>query len=395
MADEKIIIPSSLESSQSDTPSVRATSACSTGCEKWCQYICEIECQGGCQVCERICTYCESCQSCVTTCMSSCESGEGTKYNIGATISYSANGGSGAPSNTPYSESGSSSSSKTVGITLSSTVPSRTNYRFDGWSYGGTVYSSGGTIYVTASTSYPTYTVVAQWSPLPALTGTFTAQSSTSASFTATFSNGDSSYLRHRFIRVWLNGSLIGDYYSSSAGGASSTFSGTITGLTPSTLYYWAIQLGYFEGPSDYQNPVMASYTDQGQFDTYDQPYASLTVPSETTSLTVPWSFTASVNTWWALQIDGTEVYSGSGDRSQSGSYTFTTYGVHTFTLYVWNHSEYDVDSATVTIKRPGAQAYVYATKNGVEKWWPATVYVYNNGWTEATAHVYSGGWQP
>ena len=38
--------------------------------------------------------------------------------------------------------------------------------------------------------------------------------------------------------------------------------------------------------------------------------------------------------------------------------------------------------------------AYIYATKNGTTKWWPATPYIYSNGWQPATAYVYSNGWQ-
>ena len=98
-------------------------------------------------------------------------SGSGTSYSSGATystnaalalyaiytantytVSYNANGGSGAPS----------SQTKTYGVslTLSTTVPTLTNYTFTGWatsSTGSVVYASGGTY--TANASVTLYAV--------------------------------------------------------------------------------------------------------------------------------------------------------------------------------------------------------------------------------------------
>ena len=93
--------------------------------------------------------------------------GTGTKYNPGDeyssnanmtlyaiwsantyTVSYNANGGTGAPAN----------QTKTYGVnlTLSSTKPTRTNYNFLGWSTsadGGVVYNSGGVYSANAATT--------------------------------------------------------------------------------------------------------------------------------------------------------------------------------------------------------------------------------------------------
>lgn len=42
------------------------------------------------------------------------------------------------------------------------------------------------------------------------------------------------------------------------------------------------------------------------------------------------------------------------------------------------------------------SQLYVYATKNGITKWWIAVPYVYDNGWHEAIPYIYTnGGWNP
>lgn len=108
-------------------------------------------------------------------------SGTGTNYNSGAsytgnaaltlyaiwttntyTISYNANGGTGAPS----------SQTKTYGVnlTLSSTKPTRTNYNFVGWSTSSTAataeYSAGGVFTTNAATTLYAVWELAYTTPL-------------------------------------------------------------------------------------------------------------------------------------------------------------------------------------------------------------------------------------
>lgn len=73
-----------------------------------------------------------------------------------ATIKYNANGGTGAPADTTLND---SNDPKT--LTVSSTVPTYTNHRFEGWKLGSTTYHGGDTISI--SKSDPTKTLVAQW----------------------------------------------------------------------------------------------------------------------------------------------------------------------------------------------------------------------------------------
>lgn len=73
-----------------------------------------------------------------------------------ARLKYDANGGTGAPADTTATD---SNDPKT--LTVSSTVPTRTNYRFEGWKLGSTWYHGGDTISI--SKSDPTKTIVAQW----------------------------------------------------------------------------------------------------------------------------------------------------------------------------------------------------------------------------------------
>lgn len=76
-----------------------------------------------------------------------------------ATLKYDANGGSGAPSN--QTRSGISAGTSSTSFTVSSTIPTKANHRFDGWIYGGTVYHGGDTFTVYKST--PTVTLKAVW----------------------------------------------------------------------------------------------------------------------------------------------------------------------------------------------------------------------------------------
>lgn len=73
-----------------------------------------------------------------------------------AKLEYDANGGTGAPSAQTVSVTGDSTT-----ITVSNTIPTRTNYRFEGWELGGKIYHGGDT--VTISKSAQTQTLVAKW----------------------------------------------------------------------------------------------------------------------------------------------------------------------------------------------------------------------------------------
>lgn len=77
-----------------------------------------------------------------------------------ATLNYNANGGSGAPSASMVTVSG-----DTASITVSNTIPTRTNYRFEGWNTNSSAttasYHGGDTF--TISKSNPTRTLYAVW----------------------------------------------------------------------------------------------------------------------------------------------------------------------------------------------------------------------------------------
>lgn len=77
------------------------------------------------------------------------------------TLNYNANGGSGAPSSQSVTN-----TSSTYGMTVSSTVPTRTGYTFAGWNTNssgtGTNYAAGSSVSVGANASVTLY---AQWTP--------------------------------------------------------------------------------------------------------------------------------------------------------------------------------------------------------------------------------------
>lgn len=77
-----------------------------------------------------------------------------------ATLQYDANGGSGAPTAQTYTQSGDSYT-----FTVSNTIPTRTNYRFEGWSTSSSATTAtyhGGDSF-TVNKSDPTKTLYAVW----------------------------------------------------------------------------------------------------------------------------------------------------------------------------------------------------------------------------------------
>ena len=77
-----------------------------------------------------------------------------------ATLKYNANGGTGAPADQTHSQSGDSYT-----FTISNTIPTRTHYRFEGWSTSSSAttpsYQPGGSF--TINKSDPTKTLYAVW----------------------------------------------------------------------------------------------------------------------------------------------------------------------------------------------------------------------------------------
>lgn len=91
----------------------------------------------------------------------------------------------------------------------------------------------------------------------------------TTADFWADFTGGDASFTRYRLVKLTLDGDIYkGEVITSNkAGGSSSSFDQTITGLTPGTRYDWEAQLGYEDSAGD----TWLSLYDSGYFITAER----------------------------------------------------------------------------------------------------------------------------
>lgn len=144
------------------------------------------------------------------------------------TISYNANGGSGAPGN----------QTKTYGtnLTLSSTKPTRTYYTFLGWSTSSTAtsasYGAGATLTSDLSTTNgATVTLYAVWLPNPPTSLTITRTGSTTTSISVSVS---ATGLTMTNYTLYYRIKDTGNYVSKSLG---TSTTGTITGLAIDTDY--------------------------------------------------------------------------------------------------------------------------------------------------------------
>lgn len=92
----------------------------------------------------------------------------------------------------------------------------------------------------------------------------------TSARFWATFTGGDETFSRYRYVRLDFDGNVY-EVRSNSVGGSSSSFSRYFYGLSPGAWYDWEAQLGYEDGAGI----VWLDVYDSGSFQT-DEPHVSI-----------------------------------------------------------------------------------------------------------------------
>lgn len=83
---------------------------------------------------------------------------------------------------------------------------------------------------------------------MASFSASFSNVTQTSALFRATFSGGDSAFGGWRYVELVITGDDTYLIRSSSSGGSSSSFSKTISGLSPSSSYRWTATLGYDTG---------------------------------------------------------------------------------------------------------------------------------------------------
>ncbi len=236
------------------------------------------------------------------------------------TLSYNANGGSGAPSTQTVTN-----ASSTTSMTISSTVPTRSGYTFLGWATSSSAttadYSSGDTISVgsTAVTLYAvwqqiTYTHTLYYNANGGSGGPSTA-TVTNTSPTSNFTVSNSKPIRSGYT-------LLGWSTSSSATTASYFGGGTISvGTTAKTLYaVWQQSVITVSGTPEDAILVGSSYT-------------------YTPTISVTGCTLSIDGASWMTTSDGTLI----GTPTEAGTYTITitasqsgyTSGTQTFTVIV------------------------------------------------------------
>jgi uncharacterized repeat protein (TIGR02543 family) len=156
------------------------------------------------------------------------------------TVSYDANGGTGAP--------GSQTKTHDVTLTLSNTTPSRTGYTFSGWNTasagGGTAYSAGGSYTANAAT-----TLYAQWTALT-YTVSYDANGGTGAPGSQTKTYGVTLTLSS--TTPTRTGYTFSGWNTASAGGGTAySAGGSYTANAAATLYaQWTANLSKPSGGS-------------------------------------------------------------------------------------------------------------------------------------------------
>ena len=280
------------------------------------------------------------------------------------TISYDANGGSGAPS----------SQTKTydVALTLSTTVPTRTGYTFKGWSTSASAtsatYSAGGSYTANSGT-----TLYAVWQ-INTYSVSFNANGGSGAPSAQTMTHGTN--LTLSTTKPTRTGySFLGWATSASATSATYSAGGSYTSNSATTLYaVWKI------------NTYTVSYNANG-----GSGAPSAQTKTYGTALTL--SSTKPTRTGYTFQGWATSSSATSASYSAGGSYTSNSGA----TLYaVWKINTYTVSyNANGGSGAPSAQTKTYGTALTLSSTKPTRTGYTFQGWAtsaSATSATYSAG---
>lgn len=247
------------------------------------------------------------------------------------TVSYNANGGSGAPG----------AQTKTWGTTLylSSTVPTRTNYQFLGWSTSSTAtsatYSAGG-----AYTSNSGATLYAVWK---ILRPTFTQNPTLTVYETSIAFSAMKTDIASTFKYSINNGST---WVNINTSATTTSSSGTISSLSPGTSYTIIFRAtannlttDYTITKATYSYPYIKNFTagtviagNNRTIEFYNPLKRSLTITAKTNNLTVldAASKTTTAESL-ALNINAAATSTALGANTSSGTVTYTmTYSSNT-----------------------------------------------------------------
>lgn len=205
----------------------------------------------------------------------------GFQFSVTATryLYYDANGGSGAPSTQSGVDSGSGAT-----LTISSTIPTRSGFTFNGWntssSGAGTNYSSGGSITLTSDV-----TLYAKWTANNLTAPSINSVTGTAGNLSVSFSGGSGPHYQVYWYPT--NRSDIQSVISYDANGSSSPI--TVTNLASptsgATYYFWIRSVSSLTntgtGPS-------ASISSWSSVSTWTAPVSPPSLTSFTISPTTP-----------------------------------------------------------------------------------------------------------
>ena len=338
-----------------------------------------------------------------------------TDYITGYTLTYNANGGSGAPS----------SVSNVTSTTISSTVPTRSGYKFLGWSKSSSAtsasYVAGNSISLSANT-----TLYAVWAKIYTVTynanggsGTTISQTTTanssitlcSNSFTAPTSkiwtltldgnggNDGSPTFQGNYFHKWRAGSTTGTVYSE---GDSYTPSGD------TTMYAWW-GTKYIWGTTT-RNPDYS----EGYTVTLDSNGGTCDIDFLTSEIITTYDFSGwgnlATNPTSTFKID--TIYTQTSDYTAyaiwsptitNGRITLPTPTRNGYEFLGWSTNEFDTNGITgeytptsdltlYAIWKPMGLVYIY---DGIE-FNPYQVLIYDSsGWNQYIPYIYTeSGWE-
>lgn len=128
-------------------------------------------------------------------------------YTYSLSVSFNANGGSGAPSYVSNSVT-SSASTVRVSVTIPSTTPTKSGYTFNGWWYGGSRYNPSSTFSYTFSNygdnQSKSFTLVANWVASASTWGSTPSSVSLDGTTSYTFNISKASAVDHHTVEFTL-----------------------------------------------------------------------------------------------------------------------------------------------------------------------------------------------
>lgn len=110
---------------------------------------------------------------------------------------------------------------------------------------------------------YTSYVESGWFATQQASSAIFSASINSTGLFNASLTNGDSSYSNYRYVWLELSNGATYEIASNEFGGASSTFTLRLTGLSSGRTYTWTATLGYVD---DYGDIVYTSHVKTGTF---------------------------------------------------------------------------------------------------------------------------------